>query len=81
MLERLTKGLKHKTKDNVSQVTKLLLWFGVIGFVKTDKETYIYSVNYDMKKLERLISNVPHESQMFCINKAFWLGLDISDNQ
>jgi hypothetical protein len=67
---------------NIAQRQKLvniLLWYGVIGVIRQDSsEAFIYSVNYDMKRLTALLHLVPPEQRAFCINPAFWLGLEIN---
>jgi hypothetical protein len=51
----------------------------VIGVIRQDgSEAFIYSVNYDMKRLTALPHLVPPEERAFCINPAFWLGLEIN---
>ena len=67
---------------NIAQRQKLvniLLWYGVIGVIRQDgSEAFIYSVNYDMKRLTALLHLVPPEQRAFCINPAFWVGLEIN---
>jgi hypothetical protein len=61
------------------KVVDILLWYGVIGVIRQDgSEAFIYSVNYDMKRLTALLHLVPPEQRAFCINPAFWLGLEIN---
>lgn len=57
---------------------RVLLWYGVIGILrKTGEETYIYTVNYEMKKLLALINMRPSNELVYVVNRAFWRGLDI----
>jgi hypothetical protein len=57
---------------------RILLWYGVIGILrKTGEETYIYNVNYEMKKLSALIGKRPASELVYVVNRAFWRGLDI----
>lgn len=56
----------------------LLLWYGVIGFRRSDgRPAFIYSVRYDMKRFKALLKNVPADDNIFLINPAFWKGLEI----
>jgi hypothetical protein len=72
-------------KFNIDQRQKtfnILLWYGVIGVIRQDgSEAFIYSVNYDMKRLTALLHLVPPEQRTFCINPAFWLGLEINTQE
>jgi hypothetical protein len=69
-------------KFNIEERQKLfdiLLWYGVLGVMRQDGDVaFIYSINYDMKRLKALIQLVPPDQRAFCINPAFWLGLEIS---
>jgi hypothetical protein len=59
-------------------LTKLLLWYGFLGILKsTGEETYIYDVNYEMKLLKAFLSTRPERDIVYVINPAFWRGLDI----
>jgi hypothetical protein len=60
------------------KVIELLLWYGFLGVVRsTGERTFIYDVNYEMKKLEALA--VTRAADMrYCVNPAFWKGLEIS---
>jgi hypothetical protein len=65
-------------EDKREDLIRLLLWYGVIGILrKTGEETYIYNVNYEMKKLSALISARPSKDLVYVVNPAFWRGLDI----
>ena len=56
----------------------LLLWYGVIGFRRSDGHpAFIYSVRYDMKRFKALLKNLPADDVVFLINPAFWKGLEI----
>lgn len=56
----------------------ILLWYGVIGFMKEDGEaTYIYSVRYDMRRMKALIEKRAHDGLIHLINPAFSRGLEI----
>ena len=69
------KGFNEKQQG---EIINLLLWYGVLGFVRDDSEvTYIYSVKYDMKKLKALIGKKLPNHVVYYINPAFWRGLEI----
>jgi len=56
----------------------LLVWYGVFGMAEDiDKEVYIYNVNYDFKKLKALIGRRGVNDLLYCVNPAFWRGLEI----
>ena len=64
--------------DQCQKIFDILLWYGVIGVIRQNgSEAFIYSVNYDTKRLTALINLVPLEERTFCVNPAFWLGLEI----
>jgi hypothetical protein len=64
------------------KLVNILLWYGVIGVIRQDgSDAFIYSVNYDMKRLTALILLMPPEQRTFCINPAFWLGLEIDSRE
>jgi hypothetical protein len=68
--------------DQLQKLFNILLWYGVIGVIRQDgSEAFIYSVNYDMKRLIALLNLVPPEQRTFCINPAFWLGLEINTQE
>jgi hypothetical protein len=63
---------------NWADLTQLLLWYGFLGILrKTGEETYIYDVNYEMKKLKALLSTRAQRDIVYVINPSFWRGLDI----
>ena len=68
-------------KEETSRLFYLLLWYGILGFVReTDKVAYIYNVNYDMKRLLTLIEQQRKKDGthvLFSVNPAFWKGLEI----
>jgi hypothetical protein len=62
-----------------TKIVDLLLWYGVLGVVRpTDEVAFIYSVNYDIKRLTGLMDGVPLEKRSFFINPALWPGLEIT---
>jgi nucleoside 2-deoxyribosyltransferase len=69
------------TNEQVERLIEILLWFGFLGVqsVRGDgnRETYIYDVHYDMKKLKRLARNLRVDDTVLFIHRAFWPFLDI----
>ena len=62
-------------------ILDLLLWYGVLGLLRDDGEpSYIYSLNYDMKKLKALAAQAARGA-VFCVNPAFWSALEIRRHQ
>jgi hypothetical protein len=65
-------------EKNREELVDLLLWYGFLGIVrKSGDETYIYTVNYEMKKLKALVDMRPETELLYIVNPAFWRGLDI----
>jgi hypothetical protein len=68
-------------EDCLNELIEILLWFGFLGVKSSTandaKETYIYDVFYDMKKLKRLAGNLQHEDTPLFIHRAFWPFLEI----
>jgi hypothetical protein len=68
-------GLEDEKSESI---LKLLLWYGFLGILREDgSETYIYSVSYEMRKLIGLRNKRSSADLVYCINPAFWRGLDI----
>ena len=66
-------------EDCINDLRDLLIWYGVFGFAEDiDKEIYIYNVNYDFKKLKALIGRRTENDLLYCVNPAFWRGLEIN---
>ncbi len=60
------------------QLTVLLLWYAFLGILREDgNTTYIYDVNYEMKKLLALRDARRSTELVYRVNPAFWAGLDI----
>jgi hypothetical protein len=60
------------------ELVDFLLWYGFLGILrKNGEETYIYTVNYEMKKLKALVDMRPENELVYAVNPAFWRGLDI----
>ena len=65
-------------EDKHQHLIEVLLWYGVLGILRRDgEETYIYNVNYEMKKLRALVELRPINELVYVINPAFNRGLDI----
>lgn len=59
-------------------VVETLVWFGVLGVnSKAGEETFIYDVQYDVKRMKAIMTNQPLSDTLFHVNKAFWAGLQI----
>ena len=67
-----------KDSDTQAKILELLLWYGVLGFRRLKGDTtYIYSVRYDMKRLNTLLKKHEEEGLVYQINPAFWKGLEV----
>lgn len=65
--------------EEMKSLTDLLIWHGFLGIYRNSgSETYIYDVNYDMRKIKALIEKRKSGELIFCINLAFGSGLDLS---
>lgn len=74
-------GQKFDTEAR-AKILDLLLWYGVLGVVRpTDEVAFIYSVNYDMKRLTALLTGMALEKRSFYVNPAFWPGLEITSQR
>lgn len=74
--ELVSKLAKEDAK--IDRIIDLLLWYGVVGLKREDeKVTYIYSVNYDIKRLKALIRKAVGGEPTLYVNPAFWKGLEI----
>ncbi len=60
------------------EFVELLLWYGALGVVRLNGDvTFIYSVNYDMKRLKGIISKLSETGVMYVINPAFGAALEV----
>lgn len=61
-------------------VYRLLLWHGVLGLIRSEvpDATYIYDVNYDMKRLLGLIQKSEERDPELEVNPGFWAGLELT---
>jgi hypothetical protein len=73
------------TAAEYDKVVEALMWFGFLGVLHSKdvslQETYIYDVFYDMKKLQYLAGGLGQTNMRFCIHRAFWPFLEISENR
>jgi hypothetical protein len=66
------------TAERSEKLIELLLWYGFLGIFRADGTiTYIYDVNYEMRKLVALRDQRTAADLVYSINPAFWAGLDI----
>lgn len=62
----------------LNSILELLLWHGVLGYRRArDESTFIYDVNYDLRRLTGLMAKVDGADPMMEINPAFWAHLEI----
>lgn len=62
----------------VSEIVRLLLWFGVLGVKRADGSvTYIYNVNYEMPILTGIIRKLEPQGLAYLVNPAFVPGLEL----
>ena len=70
------------TAGQYERIVETLMWFGFLGILHSKdgapRETYIYDVYYDMKKLQYLAGGPGMASVRFCIHPAFWPFLEVS---
>lgn len=70
--------LKQLGTAEWERVLQMLLWYGFLGVLREDQEpAYIYSVEYEMKRLNALIRKNGLDGTTFRINPAFWKALEI----
>ena len=68
-------GLENEEHE---ALLELLLWYGFLGILRDDgSTTYIYDVNYEMRKLLALRNKRSAGDLVYCVNPAFWAGLEI----
>ena len=64
--------------DSLEQATDILLWYGFLGVkIGVAEARYIYSVNYDMKRLKGFMAKAGRKHLRYCINPAFWPALEV----
>lgn len=64
--------------EKYEELIVLFLWYGFLGLLREEgNTTYIYHVNYEMRKLIALRNKMPKNEIVYAINPAFWAGLDI----
>jgi hypothetical protein len=66
-------------RAEVVKILEVLFWYGVLGVMRPEGDiAFIYSVNYDMKRLMALMGTISTDSRGLYINPALWPGLEIS---
>ncbi|MFN5725914.1 MAG: hypothetical protein ACK48D_04085, partial [Pseudanabaena sp.] len=82
-LKTYLRSTKIDEKDE-SRIIEILFWFAFLGVTRKkdgdEKDSYIYDVFYDMKKLKQLahLNEVMEEDSVtLCIHPAFWPFLEI----
>ena len=76
--EHLAQILGRYTRQQQEALLENLLWYGFLGVVRlTGEVDYIYTVNYDMKMLNAIITKLRDTGLVYCINPAFWSGLQV----
>ena len=66
--------------DKYEKMIEIFLWYGFLGILREDgSTTYIYEVNYEMRKLIALKNKRQDKDMVYLINPAFWAGLDIKN--
>ncbi len=64
-----------------ASVIEALMWYGVLGVIQPLegdlRETYIYNVYYDMKKLQRLADGLGQGKASLSIHPIFWPFLEV----
>lgn len=75
-------GIEEKYDE--SRIIEILFWFAFLGVTRKkdgeEKDSYIYDVFYDMKKLKqlaKLTEGMADELVTLCIHPAFWPFLEI----
>ena len=71
---RITEG------ESVEAAYSLLIWHGVLGLKRRGSvdATYIYDVNYDMKRMKGLIYKEDNGDPFIEVNPALWAGLELT---
>ncbi|HET6231343.1 MAG TPA: hypothetical protein VFE05_14820 [Longimicrobiaceae bacterium] len=65
-------------ENDWESVFQMLLWYGFLGVVRDNSEpAYIYSVEYETKRLNAIIRQNGMSLTLFRINPAFWRALEI----
>ena len=65
------------TRD-IGAITDILLWYGFLGVqVADDEPRYIYSVNYDIRRLKAIMGKLGRDKVRYAINPAFWDALEV----
>lgn len=79
-MNQITSVLKDAGFDDTQRESLLdiLLWYGVLGITRDNGDpTYIYNVNYDVRRLKILMERIAPDASGIAINPAFWSGLEV----
>lgn len=79
-LASLMQLIAKKVPDSGTQksILELFFWHGVLGLKRKDEEvSYIYNVNYDLKRLSGLVEKYEKANTVLRVNPAFWRGLEM----
>ena len=63
--------------DKHEEVLEFLLYYGVLGIRRADREYFIYAVNYDSRML-RVRAESGKDNTFYVLNRAFWPTFEIS---
>ena len=63
---------------SIPALTEILIWYGFLGIgTDTSEPKYIYSVNYDIKRLKAFSNRAGQAGLQYFVNEAFWPALEI----
>ena len=64
--------------NDINVITDILLWYGFLGIMVAGEEPrYIYSVNYDIRRLKTIKTKLGRKSVQYIVNPAFWDALEV----
>ncbi len=73
--------LKRATHEEAAReaIMALFLWHGVLGYQRdNDHSTYIFDVNYDLRRLRGLMAKAQGGDPIMQIHPALWSGLELA---
>ena len=66
------------SRSSIGAITEILLWYGFLGVhVASEEPRYIYSVNYDIRRLKAIMGKLDGDNVRYAINPAFWDALEV----
>lgn len=72
-------AVRIKSPERLAAVFTMMLWHGVIGLMRSAHETtYIFDVNYDLKRLNGLMDKMRDGNPRMQINPGLWPGLELT---